>query len=101
MEFQRGAPADYFWECSIFKGVGVGHIDGFNEMAQTAAFPCVLAGSCSRSEKEQEMKYLTLKEMSSLITKFFLIERKFQGLYTWKKGGLSFIVTPLGFIYPR
>ena len=71
MEFQREAPAGYFWECSIFIGVGVGHIDGFNEMAQTAAFPCVLAGSCSRSEKEQEMKYLALKEMSSLITKFF------------------------------
>ena len=49
----------------------MGHIDGFNEMAQTAAFPCVLAGAYSRSEKEQEMKYLTLKEMSSLITKFF------------------------------
>lgn len=71
VEFQRGAPAGYFWECSIFKGVEVGHIDGFHEMAQIAAFPCVLAGSCSRSEKEQEMKYLALKEMSSLITKFF------------------------------
>ena len=30
MEFQREAPAGYFWECSIFIGVGVGHIDGIS-----------------------------------------------------------------------
>ena len=49
----------------------MGHIDGFHEMAQTASFPCVLAGAYSRCEKEQEMEYLVLKEMSSQITKFF------------------------------